>query len=168
MQAPQKIEHELDTDWQTAAEWAFTGSSHFPWQFQPQKSRDADILAWNSQFTHEFYRDGSVVSPFWEIVEPLVIALNPISLVRVKANLTIATERRWNHEWHKDTDDSRLSAAIYYVNTNNGSTEFLSGDMIDSERGLLIGFPGDMEHRVWTHTDVQARAVISFLYLARV
>jgi hypothetical protein len=167
MQAPEIITHDLDSDWQEAVEWAFTGSSQFPWQFQPQKSRSAEIEPWNSQFTHEFYRDGSVVSPFWEIVEPLVVALDPLSLIRVKANLTIATERRHNHEWHTDSDDSRLRAAIYYANTNNGSTEFLSGDMIDSVRGQLITFPANMEHRVWTHTDVQARAVVSFLYLSR-
>lgn len=167
MQSPQTITHNLDSDWQDAVEWAFTGSSQFPWQFQPQKSRSAEPEPWNSQFTHEFYGDGSVVTPFWDIVAPLVDVLDPLSLIRVKANLTIATERRWNHEWHVDSDDSRLTAAIYYANTNNGSTEFLSGDMIDSRKGLLITFPADMEHRVWTHTDVQARAVVSFLYLAR-
>jgi hypothetical protein len=167
MQSPQQLQHDLDPDWQEAVEWAFTGSSHFPWQFQPQKSRTAEPEPWNSQFTHEFFRDGSVVSPFWDIVEPLVIALDPLSLIRVKANLTIATETRRNHEWHKDSDDSRLRAAIYYANTNNGSTEFITGEMIDSSRGQLITFPADCEHRAWTHTDVQARAVVSFLYLAK-
>ncbi len=167
MQNPQIIEHNLDPDWQSAVEWALTESSHFPWQFQPQKTSRSEREPWNSQFTHLFYSDGVVVTPFWEIVVPLIEILDPLSIVRVKANLTIATESRHNHEWHVDSEDERLMAAIYYANTNNGTTEFLSGDMIDSKKGQLVTFPAAMEHRVWTHTDVQARAVISFVYLAR-
>lgn len=162
------VKHTLDSDWQDALEYALTGGSQFPWQFCQQKTTDAEILPWNSQFTHEFYADGEVQTPFFEIIEPVLEVLDPLSLIRVKANLTIATQDRMNHDWHKDSGDSRLQAAIYYVNTNNGSTEFISGDMIESVKGQLITFPADMEHRVWTHTDVQARAVVSFLYLAKV
>ena len=167
MQEPQILIHDLAQEYKDALEYAFTGSSQFPWQFCPQKTVGAEILPWNSQFTHEFYADGEIQTPFWDIIDPLVSLLDPISLIRIKANLTVATESRHNHEWHKDSDDSRLRSAIYYVNTNNGSTEFVSGDMIDSTKGLFVTFPADMDHRVWTHTDVQARAVVSFLYLAR-
>ncbi len=161
------IQHNLDSDWQSAVEWALTESSQFPWQFQPQKTLRSEREPWNSQFTHMFFSEGSVVTPFWDMVMPIIETLDPLSLIKVKANLTIATASRHNHEWHTDSDDPRLSAAIYYANTNNGSTEFLSGDMIDSQKGQLVVFPANMEHRVWTHTDVQARAVISFVYLAK-
>jgi hypothetical protein len=167
MQTPQIIQHNLDPEWQDAVEWALTGASHFPWQFQTHKSSAAEPQPWNSQFVHQFYQDGVIVTPFWEMIEPLIDVIDPLSIIRVKANLTVATENRQYHEWHSDSDDSRLTTAIYYANTNNGATEFISGDVVESQKGQLVIFPANMDHRVWTHTDVQARAVINFIYLAK-
>ena len=156
-----------DADWCDAVEFALTDSSSFPWQFEPRKITHQEILPWNSQFVHVFYDNDEPQSPFITIIEPLIEFLDPLCLIKAKANLTIATENPQAHEWHQDTGDERIMTALYYANTNNGFTEFETGERVDCERGELITFPSTLKHRAWTHTDTQARAVIHISYIAR-
>ena len=53
----------------------------------------------------------------------------------------------------------------YYVNTNNGYTEFESNGMkVDSVENRLIIFDSNEKHRAVTTTDTPRRSVINFNY----
>ena len=56
------------------------------------------------------------------------------------------------------------TTAIYYVNTNNGYTEFEDGSRVESIENRLVTFPSYMKHTGTTCTDQKRRIVINFNY----
>ena len=103
----------------------------FPWNFVNGKSeiRDGDF-----QFTHLFVDDGGkIISPYYKILFPILKKMNPEKIYRIKANLT--TKKETNHKslMHTDTKLDDIKTAVYYCNSNNGSTLFQNGKRIDSK-----------------------------------
>lgn len=121
----------------------------------------------NYHFSHLFYIDDQP-APFIETISPLIEGLMQVgcrSLVRIKANLMIKTEKIIEHGFHVDYDDfGGGKTAIYYVNTNNGYTKFQSGDIVNSLENRLIIFDGTTMHTGTTCTDKIGRYVINFDY----
>ena len=65
--------------------------------------------------------------------------------------------------FHRDVDN--CITAIYYVNTNNGYTEFESNGMkVNSVENRLVIFDSNEKHRAVTATDTSRRSVINFNY----
>ena len=62
---------------------------------------------------------------------------------------------------------SHWTTAIFYINTNNGYTEFENGEKIESVANRLIMFPSNIKHRGVTQTDEQTRIMINFNFLKR-
>ena len=58
------------------------------------------------------------------------------------------------------------TTAIYYVNTNDGYTEFENGERVDSVENRLVIFDATMKHTGTTSTDTKFRSVINFNYYA--
>ena len=52
--------------------------------------------------------------------------------------------------------------AIYYVNSNDGYTEFRDGTKVESIANRLAIFPSTMEHTGSTCTNTKFRCVINF------
>ena len=61
-----------------------------------------------------------------------------------------------------DMPTNNMMTAIYYVNSNNGYTEFEDGTKVDSVRNRLVTFPSSMKHRGVSQTDTRTRMVINF------
>ena len=57
--------------------------------------------------------------------------------------------------------------SIFYINTNNGYTEFEDGTVINSVANRLVSFPLNTKHRMATQTDTQRRIVVNFNYLRK-
>ena len=57
------------------------------------------------------------------------------------------------------------TTAIFYVNSNNGYTEFENGAIVESEENRMVVFPAEMKHRGTSCTDKKIRVVINFNYL---
>ena len=55
---------------------------------------------------------------------------------------------------------------IFYLNTNNGATEFKSGEGIDSIKNRLVVFPKNTYHRAVSQTDTDKRIVLNFNYIS--
>ena len=82
---------------------------------------------------------------------------------RVKANLTFRTPTIELTEYHNDYDD--MKTAIFYINTNNGYTEFESGVRVSSVANRVCIFDSNLEHRGTTHSEGgHQRIVVNFNY----
>jgi hypothetical protein len=142
--------------------------TNFPWYFQKgvsyREGYGNDYL-YNFQFTHLFWNstDTMVQSRCFSILEPLIEKINPIAILRIKANLMPVTAERVVHQMHVDLELT-CKTAIFYVNSNNGATIFEDGTQIDSVENRLVIFDSNMKHTSSTCTDKKARCVINLNY----
>ena len=82
---------------------------------------------------------------------------------RIKANLTFKTPKHEVTEYHFDYPD--MKTAVFYINTNNGYTEFESGVRVSSVANRVCIFDSNLKHRGTTHTEGdQQRIVVNFNY----
>ena len=119
----------------------------------------------NIQFTNYMYDDLQPKAPEYGIVEPFISdpRLGITALVRIKANLTMRTPKVITHGFHKDGKCHHTSA-IYYVNSNDGYTEFEDGTQIESIGNRLLVFDSQISHTGSTCTNSRVRCVINFIY----
>ncbi len=147
-------------------------SVQFPWFYIPGKSYGPLENDGNKevfQFIHMFHIDHSFRSQFSHILDPIISLLNPAAIIRIKANLTTITPQRIQYEHHRDVGLSipKSKTACYYVNTNNGSTVFMSGEEISSVANRLVIFDSDAYHCGTSCTDESTRIVINFNYFSK-
>lgn len=144
-------------------------SQDFPWFFLNNKVGELygnDHLH-NTQFTHMFYSEFRPKSSFAGIIEPVLEILNPKAIVKIKSNMTMPTEHKIVFPMHVDVENFiGGTTAIYYVNTNNGYTEFNNGEIVESISNRLVIFDSTLMHTGTTSTDTKFRSVINFNYYA--
>jgi hypothetical protein len=140
----------------------------FPWYLQKEQVTGADDGSW---FCHILY-DEDVPKSDW--YNPLINIfknyLPQVTLVRVYVNLLLRQETPSISAFHTDCDfdyTEKMTTAIFYLNTNNGATEFKDGDRIDSIRNRLVMFPTNTRHRAVGQTDVSKRIVFNFNFIKR-
>ena len=66
--------------------------------------------------------------------------------------------------FHVDNDGPH-KVALYYINSNNGYTEFESGETIQCVKNRLIIFDGSIEHRSVKQTNTKTRVAINTNYV---
>lgn len=150
---------------------------NFPWYFNDSKSfekqeTEEDFIE-NFQFTHSFFNNYSIDSHnYWSLVFPLVEKLNPLSLIRIKANLTTVTSSVIKYGLHldcKSPDYSNIKhmVGVYYVNSNNGKTVLEDNTEIDSVENRLLIMRGDVMHTATSCTDEKVRCVVNINYISK-
>jgi hypothetical protein len=139
---------------------------NFPWYYndrvntKPVEGSNLDL-----QFSHNFYRERRPFSDYFSLLQPLWDRLEPRALLRVKANLNPITPEPYVGGWHRDLPFECMTA-VYYVNTNNGYTEFQeTGERVESVANRLVRFDSDMIHSGVTSTDTKARVLLNINYL---
>ena len=112
-------------------------------------------------------------SSYFEILEPILVKIDPISLWRAKANLITKTPNIVENSYHIDMlflkSEKKIkqwTTSIFYINTNNGYTEFEDGTKVESVANRMVTFPGNIEHRGTSCTDKKIRVVINFNYFS--
>ena len=123
----------------------------------------------NYQFIHQFF---NVRNPYLEIkyspysnyLKPILLKLAPMYMLRVKANLRPRTNLHHKANWHTDLNIHSLTA-IYYINSNNGYTEFESGEIINTVENRIVIFNSDLKHRGVSCTDQKRRIVLNINYI---
>ena len=133
--------------------------SSFQWQFGNGVNTPDDGYF---QFCHVFYAQFEPRSAFFYNLMPIINELEPVSIVRIKANLNMRTPERQEYELHKDVDDCITS--IYYVNSNDGYTRFEDGTKVDSVANRMVVFNSNTLHAGSSPTDELRRCVINFNY----
>ena len=123
------------------------------------------------QFIHNFWSNHDqilkgVVSRHFDRIVPLIKKINPVSLIRIKANLTTLRPPHETPEHHLHIDFHKpCTTGIFYLNTTNGKTVFENGESIDCVENRFIYFPSHMKHMGTNHTDQKRRVVINFNFL---
>lgn len=143
-------------------------SGQFPWYYNPnitypEKRNNNDIN--NYMFTHKFYGQYSICSDFYHLIVPIIEKINPIAIVRIKANLNPHTEHPYKSDFHVDYNHKNLHTAIYYVNTNNGSTIFENGKEIICKENRFAIFPCDYKHQANSTTNKRVKIAINFNFI---
>ena len=82
---------------------------------------------------------------------------------RIKANLTFRTPTIEPALFHIDYPDGKT--AVFYINTNDGYTEFENGVRVSSVANRVCIFDSNLKHRGTTHTEPDhQRIVVNFNY----
>tara|TARA_B100001996_G_C18622457_1_gene578298 strand:- start:662 stop:1180 length:519 start_codon:yes stop_codon:yes gene_type:complete len=121
----------------------------------------------NMQLVHIFYSDLCPQSDLISFLYPLIEVIKPKSLISIKANFNFKTTNIIEHGFHNDwsfSKETKHKTGIYYLNTNNGYTKFLDGDIIDTIENRFVEFDSDMDHTGTTCTNSKSRVVINFNY----
>jgi hypothetical protein len=139
-------------------------SDYFAWYLNSGVNTPTDNY---TQFTHTFYNNYTQNSNLLDNLKPIINILNPLALIRVKANLLTKTEKIIKHGFHCD-QDFKCTTAIFYANNNNGFTEFESGEKIYSEENKLVIFDTFLKHTGTTCTDSNERIVINFNFVEKI
>ena len=136
--------------------------SQFYWFYQKGRTADDDGLY---LMLHMFYQpevgENSDYLPMWNTFMNKVEAKK---CMRIKANLTFRTPTIEPASWHIDYDDDGKTA-VFYINTNDGYTEFESGVRVSSVANRVCIFDSNLNHRGTTHSEGgQQRIVVNFNY----
>ena len=137
------------------------------WEYVPSIVNDDDGDKF--QFVHVFYMNNSGEYPTLGFLNPLLNLIKPKELFRIKANILARTSEIEPNVFHTDIGGNMgvipYTTSIFYINSNNGYTEFEDGTKIESVANRLISFPEEMKHRGTSCTDEKIRVVINFNYL---
>jgi len=82
-------------------------------------------------------------------------------LLRVKANLNPYNGDNKVHQYHVDIPHFKGKTAVYYVNTNNGSTLFQDGTEVESVENRIVIFDATLKHAKRNSTNTKARCVVN-------
>ena len=140
----------------------------FPWYFRQGTVYPTDDPD-DWRFSHLVYSTGNgIVSPMqydlWNLIAPVINKINVGAVTRVKLNLDMKTKKHVKTEWHVDNtwaNSVNAYTGIFYLNDNNGYTEFRSGEKVKSTSNKLVLFRANEEHRGVTQTDVTRRIVLN-------
>ena len=134
------------------------------------------------QFTHLFYAMNSPISNVIEQLNPILQEIKAVSIWQIKANLLTKTPNIIKNTFHVDMGDKTVeginemseekmkqwATSIFYMNTNNGYTEFEDGTKVESVANRIVTFPANIKHRGTSCTDEKTRVVINFNYFASI
>ena len=146
----------------------FLMGNMFPWYYNSiiDFYEDEDKY----QFIHVFYDNYAPTSSVIENINPILAKVGPLSIWRIKANLLTKTSNIVENSFHIDNNFlskeklKQWTTSIFYVNTNNGYTEFDDGKNVESIANRLVTFPANMKHTGTSCTDEKTRVVINFNY----
>jgi hypothetical protein len=133
------------------------------WYYHPMVADDDDTELF--YFTHTLHTAHRINSNLYDTVQPIINLLNPKAIIRIKANLYTNVGRYHEHDWHTDFP-YKHTAAIFYVNTNNGFTILEDGTKVESVANRLLILDGSKLHRSTTCTDEKTRVNIGFNYFS--
>ena len=113
---------------------------------------------------HMFYQpDVGENSKHIHIWNNFMIKVEAKKCMRIKANMTFKTSEPEPSIYHTDYED--IKTAVFYINTNNGYTEFKNGVIVNSVANRVCIFDSNLKHRGTTHTEGDhQRIVVNFNY----
>ena len=85
------------------------------------------------------------------------------NFIRAKLNCTTRTSKIFKFKPHYDWDGD-CNVAIFYINSNNGYTQFETGEKVESVENRLVTFDNKIEHFGTTPTNSQTRIVLNMCY----
>ena len=114
------------------------------------------------QYIHPLYNFNKPISNV--NIQVFIDALNMKHIVKAKINSTTRMNSIVKYGFHTDVRLIGCKTAIFYMNTNNGFTEFKNGDIIESVANRMIIFNSSLSHTGTSCTDKKRRIVLNFNY----
>jgi len=122
----------------------------------------------NFQFIHRLsrniYFDNFGDSEYLYLIVPFYSRLEIKSIFTAKLNYVPVWNEVIHHGMHQDNPFDNTTTAIYYINTNNGTTLFEDGTEVSSVANRLVKFPSKIRHSGSTCTDKSGRVVLNINY----
>jgi hypothetical protein len=141
----------------------------FPWYLQKEQVPGTDD---GCLLLHTLYDYNVPRSEFYATIDDIFWGyLNYVSLCRVQINLLLRQNPPSISGFHTDwqdrplMDETKITTAIFYLNTNNGTTEFKDGTKVDAVKNRLVMFPAITPHRAIGQTDITERIVLNFNFI---
>ena len=142
----------------------------FPWYFNDSAVVRGDDSGY--QFVHTFYNvgRGGIISQSYPLFDIVQQKLGVKRLDRIKMNLNPKTVFHRKSGFHTDQRQStepvpqHQKTAVFYLNTNNGWTEFKKGGKVKSVANRIVIFDSNLEHTGVTCTNEKRRVIVNFNY----
>ena len=137
-------------------------SLKFPWYYNDNSNYAHDGIA---QLTYSFYfwDNPTRVNGNIQLLKPILDKLNVKGLIRIKANLNFPSSDK-KPIYHTDSPFEETKTAVYYLNSNNGGTQF-KNKFVESKENRMVIFNTQTKHSAIPHdNNKQARFVINFNY----
>ena len=131
---------------------------NFPWYFNDEKVLNDNSLD-NFQFVNIF-QQGNTANFLLDVFKEKLKVSN---FLRAKLNCTTRTSKIFKFKPHYDWDGD-CNIAIFYVNSNDGFTEFETGEKIKSMENRLLMFDNKLKHFGTTSTNSKTRIVLNLCY----
>ena len=140
---------------------SFMMGGEFRWFYSKGRStRDDGLFLMVHVFFQPKVGSNSEHLDIWNLFMNKVEAKN---CTRIKANLSFKTPTIEPGPYHQDFPD--MKTAVFYINTNDGYTEFENGVKVSSVANRVCIFDSNLQHRGTTHTEGdQQRIVVNFNY----
>ena len=138
-------------------------SQNFPWYYNPSQTS----IDKHSYLFHNFYADHQINSNYYNLILPILKNINPIALINIRANLIINRNQVIKCAYHYDKLNNNAldhKTLIYYVNTNNGYTEFENGNKVNCFANSMVIFKANNKHRGCSQTDSDYKIIININY----
>jgi len=147
------------------------------WRWNPTITGKGSKAGEGGQFCLGIYYSNEGIRPedkvHWQKLLPMMDGVwaadlregNDVLWIRIKANMNPATHEHVQlGQFHQDYEFP-CTTSIFYINTNNGWTEFEDGTKVKSVANRLVTFPSQMNHVGYSCTDEQVRIVVNFNYI---
>jgi hypothetical protein len=120
-------------------------------------------------FSHALFHNNRITSDAYNLILPLLEKLNAGPIIGIRANLNIKSDKQYFCDFHTDGNYEEALTAIYYLNKNNGYTEFDDKDKtkVYSEPNKLAVFNCKLKHRMVSQTDENRRLLININYFPK-
>ena len=140
---------------------SFMMGGQFKWFYSEGRSYEDDGLF---LMVHMFYQpEVGSNSEHINIWNTFMNKIEAKKCMRIKANLTFKTPTIEPAVYHHDYDD--MKTAVFYINTNNGYTEFENGVRVSSVANRVCIFDSNLFHCGTTHSEGDhQRVVVNFNY----
>ena len=135
---------------------------NFPWLYNAEVANRGEVND-HFYFTHNLFDNYKPTSSIFEEFIPFFKQLEMNAMVRARALLYVNQGKQIVHEKHIDYNFPHKTV-VFYMNTNNGYTEFEDGTKVESVENRIVFFDGSIPHNSSTCTDQKTRAVISVNY----
>ena len=150
----------------------FMENNEFPWYFNKGK---VGLDDGRFQYIHTFFHGANQTnkitrsSDFLNMWDNYMRKLKCSKCYRIKANMTLKTPSHDISDWHIDNQgdgvNDALMTSIFYVNTNDGYTEFENSVIVGSVANRACIFDSTLKHRGVGHTSPDHhRIVVNFNY----
>ena len=143
-------------------------SSEFSWKFHDGIVNPNDGQC---QFTHVFFdiRYGGILCNSYPLFDIVRQKLRVSRLDIIKSNLNPKTVFHRKGGYHTDQRHPsegllHQKTAVFYINTNNGWTEFKKGGKVKSVENRIVIFDSNTEHTGVTCTNEKRRVIVNFNY----